>query len=45
MAKKNNGNSEKKTILVIFIEGDTEVDFYNSFPLQTQKPPHTDFSA
>ncbi|MCD7715386.1 MAG: hypothetical protein LUI39_02895 [Lachnospiraceae bacterium] len=29
MAKKNNGSADKKTILVIFIEGDTEVDFYN----------------
>lgn len=29
MAKKNNGSADKKTVLVIFIEGDTEVDFYN----------------
>ncbi len=29
MAKKDNGNTDNKTVLTVFIEGDTEVDFYN----------------
>ncbi|MCD8315350.1 MAG: hypothetical protein LUD44_06955 [Firmicutes bacterium] len=37
MAKKKNGSADKKTVLVIFVEGDTEDEFYNKMVKSIQE--------